>query len=102
MTYLFVTWAALVLAGAISGHGWTETFALAVDLFTFSICRRQYGVTISSWCGWQLRKGKAGNKFGRLLGTVLNHLQAHHCELAIQHDVQRAHDALFFLANGRF
>lgn len=102
MTLLLSVWAALILAGAIVGHGWAETFALAVDLFTFSIFRRQFGVTISSWCGWQLRKGKAGNKFGRLLGTVLNHLQANHCENAIFHDADRAKAALHFLDYGSF
>lgn len=102
MSILLSVWAALILAGAIAGHGWTETFALAVDLFTFSIFRRRFGVTISSWCGWQLRKGAAGNKIGRVLGTILNHLQANHCEGAIRNDKARAIGALLFLNNGHF
>jgi hypothetical protein len=102
VTLLLSVWAALILAGAIVGHGWAETFALAVDLFTFSIFRRQFGVTISSWCGWQLRDGGAGNKFGRFLGTVLNHLQPGHCEGAIANDKTRAQAALFFLNYGHF
>lgn len=79
-----------------SGKTWARRFSISVDILTFSLFQRQYDVTISSWCGLQLRD-PSGNKFGRALGRVLDHLQTNHCEEAITADMGRAHDALIYL-----
>lgn len=88
----------LILVGVFSKEQtWARRFSVSIDILTFSLFERQYDVTISSWCGLQIRDGASGNKFGRALGWVLNHLQANHCEQAITADAKRATDAIFYL-----
>lgn len=92
---------ALLGVGAFAGvRTWTHIVAVSVDLATFSIVKGVYDVTISSWCGLEIRKGKDGNKFGRFLGWILNHIQKNHCELAIAGDQERAASALEYLTTG--
>ena len=96
--WLLGAWALLVTIGAFSpARSWTHAFALAVDVLTFSIIRQRFDITISSWCGLQLRRGARGAWFGRILGTVLNHIETNHCELAIAADADRARTALQYL-----
>lgn len=94
---------AMLIVGAFSGaRTWTHIFAVSVDILFFSICRGVYDCTISSWCGLEIRKGSAGNKFGRGLGWVLNHIQKDHCELAIAADQARAAACLNYLTGGSY
>jgi hypothetical protein len=88
----------LLIVGAVSKEKTlTHRIAVALDILTLSVTWKQYDVTISSWCGMEIRKGSAGNKFGRALGWCLNHLQANHCELAILADLERAQSAATYL-----
>ena len=89
---------AALVTGVLSGaHTLARTFSLAVDILTFSLFSRKFGITISSWCGLQIRAGAQGSRFGRALGWVLNHIQYRHCERAIQDDIRRANSAIDYL-----
>lgn len=88
----------LITSGVFaSDNTWARRFSVSFDILTFSLFKRQYDVTISSWCGLEMRKGVTGNQFGRALGWVLNRLQANHCEEAITADTARAQAALIYL-----
>lgn len=94
----FAIFVVLILIGVYASDGtWARRFSVSVDLLTFSLFERQYDATISSWCGLQIRAGNSGNKFGRALGALLNHLQTNHCEQAIAADIARAQSALLYL-----
>ena len=75
---------------------YTMVLARAVDIFACTLIWRDYDVTISSMCGLQLRT-KTPALWARVLGGILNHLQANHCELAILADLQRAKATLTML-----
>jgi hypothetical protein len=77
-------------------NSYTMVLARAVDIFACTLIWRDYDVTISSMCGLQLRKAKPA-RWAKILGWVLNHLQANHCELAIVADLQRAKTTLQML-----
>lgn len=88
----------LTIVGIFTADGtWTHRFAIAVDMFFGSLTEEIYGITISSWCGIQLRLGAKGNTFGKLLGTILNHIQTNHCEIAIAADLERCQGGAAFL-----
>ncbi len=70
--------------------------ARTIDVLTCSWLWRDYDCTISSMTGLELRKA-APARWARVLGWCLNHIEANHCELAIQADIFRAHTALLVL-----
>lgn len=61
----------------------------ALDLFISTALKRDYGITVSSWCGMTLRKGDSSSPYWKL-GKFLNFLQKDHCELAMACDRERA------------
>jgi hypothetical protein len=67
--------------------------ARCVDLFAAGIAWRQYGVTISSFCGLAMREADPP-AWARSLNAMLNAIEKDHCELAIACDIKRACDAL--------
>lgn len=77
---------------------YTHTIAVAVDVFTASILWNSYDVTISSRCGLALRGVGGHPEWMKSLGRLLNKIQANHCELAIQADMQRAKNAIAYLS----
>ena len=64
----------------------------AIDLFWGTLIWRDYAITISSMTGLELRKA-APARWARILGWVLNHIEPHHCEMAIAADLLRAQTA---------
>lgn len=79
---------------------YTNTYFLvllrAFDILACSWVWRDYDITISSMTGLELRK-PAPKRWARVLGWVLNHLQAGHCESAILADRERCLEALKIL-----
>jgi hypothetical protein len=71
-------------------------FLLAFDMFVAALLWRDDDVTISSYCGLELRKADP-KWWARILGGALNWIQAGHCESAITHDQDRAVVALQIL-----
>ena len=63
--------------------------ARTVDIMLSGWIWREYGVTISSMAGLELRKPQPA-RWARILGAILNRIQAGHCESAIQDDLYRA------------
>ena len=76
----------------MSGPYWFK-FLLYLDIFVGSLFARDPDVTISAYCGLALRN-PSGNRILRGLGRILNTISQDHCELAIQHDIARAKDAI--------
>lgn len=70
--------------------------ARALDILACTWIWRDYDITISSMTGLELRK-PAPARWARLLGWVLNNLQAGHCESAIVADRERCKAALEIL-----
>ncbi len=70
----------------------------AIDILACTWIWRDYDITISSMTGLELRKPKP-RLWARVLGWVLNHLQANHCELAIVADRTRCQQALAILGS---
>lgn len=80
-----------------AGHNsWIMVVLRAVDIFWATLVWRDYGITISSLTGLQLRRTNPA-WWAKALGWVLNHIQPNHCELAIQSDIMRAYNALTIL-----
>ena len=77
-------------------NAWAVLVLRAIDIFWATLIWRDYGVTISSWTGLALRK-PSPPRWAQMLGWVLDHVQASHCELAIAADIQRARDTLTIL-----
>lgn len=79
---------------------YNQTYAVVVarciDLCVAGFIWRDYGVTISSFTGLELRRPKPA-LWARALGWVLNHIETNHCELAIACDIERADAALHIL-----
>jgi hypothetical protein len=71
-------------------------FARTIDVLTCSWIWRDYDITISSMTGLELRKPSPA-LWARILGWCLNHIEPHHCELAIAADIERATNALLIL-----
>ena len=76
--------------------GYVFKVLLYVDVFWCGVIWGDSDVTISSMTGLELRK-PAPKLWARVLGGVLNRLQAGHCEGAIAHDADRAKQALLIL-----
>jgi hypothetical protein len=70
-------------------NAYVTVLARAVDIVCCTIIWRNYDVTISSMCGLELRKPNPA-WWAKILGGMLNKIQANHCELAIQADLLRA------------
>jgi hypothetical protein len=71
---------------------------LAIDIFVAALVWRDDDVTISSYCGLELRKVTPA-WWATVLGRYfLEKIQAGHCESAITHDILRAKLALQILA----
>lgn len=66
--------------------------ARTIDVLTCSWIWRDYDITISSMTGLELRK-PAPARWARILGWCLNHIEPHHCEMAIAADLLRAQTA---------
>ena len=66
--------------------------ARSIDILCASWVWRDYDITISSMCGLELRK-VAPALWARWLGAALDRIEAGHCELAIQADLERSAQA---------
>ena len=64
--------------------------ARSLDFFASAIVTRDYGITISSWCGLELRKGPGAHRWAKVLGAFLNWLEEDHCDKSIKADLFRA------------
>jgi hypothetical protein len=78
--------------------GYLVLLARAIDILACTWIWRDYDITISSMAGLELRKANP-RIWARLLGGLLNTLQANHCELAIASDRLRAQQALAILGD---
>jgi hypothetical protein len=78
-------------------HGYVFKVLLYIDMFVAALIWRDSGVTISSYAGLALRQ-PTPPIWALILGRgILNKIQANHCELAIEHDIERAKEALVIL-----
>lgn len=77
-------------------NGYLFKFLIALDIFVCTLVWRDPDITISSMTGLELRKPKP-RLWARILGWILNHVQAGHCERAVKHDILRAQMALAIL-----
>ena len=66
--------------------------ARSLDILCASWVWRDYDITISSMCGLELRKADPA-LWARGVGAFLNWVEANHCELAIQADLERSAQA---------
>lgn len=77
--------------------GYAILIARTLDILCATWLWRDYDITISSICGLQLRRARPA-WWAIVLGRwFLNHIEAHHCELAIAADSVRAQEALRIL-----
>ncbi len=73
-------------------RGYAVTIARCLDILVAGWIWRQYDITISAECGLALRL-ETPPIWAIVLGRgILNRIEAHHCELAIAADYQRAID----------
>jgi hypothetical protein len=77
-------------------NSYVMVLARTIDILLCGWVWRDYDVTISSMTGLELRK-PTPRAWARILGWILNHLQARHCEMAIIADRERAQQALAIL-----
>lgn len=77
-------------------NGYVFKVLLYFDMFVGACIWRDSGVTISSYCGLELRK-PAPRWWARVLGGALNWISPGHCSDAITHDIGRSHEALTIL-----
>lgn len=77
-------------------NGFALVIARTVDILIAGWIWRDYGVTISSMTGLELRKPQP-ERWARWLGGALNWLSPGHCESAITADIVRAREALALL-----
>ncbi len=76
--------------------GYAGKALVALDMFTCSLIWCDSGITISSMTGLALRKPDPP-LWARILGGVLNRIEAGHTTKAIQNDIARAHRTLTIL-----
>ncbi len=69
---------------------------IAIDMLASVLIFRDPDVTISALTGIELRKPNP-KRWARILGWILNHLNANHTTNAIAHDIARANAALALL-----
>lgn len=80
-------------------NAYTTLIFRALDIFVGTLVWRDYGVTISSMCGLQLRTAKPA-WWARLIGrNFLERFWPGHCEGAIAADTLRAKQALTLLGD---
>ena len=72
------------------------TILRAFDIFMAALIWRDYGVTISSMTGLELRKAQPA-KWAVILGGFLNWIRPGHCEAAIVADRLRDREGLIIL-----
>lgn len=77
-------------------NGYLFKVLLYIDMFVGALIWRDSGVTISSYCGLELRK-PSPRWWARGLGGALNWIATGHCESAIAHDIGRSQEALAIL-----
>jgi hypothetical protein len=77
-------------------NAWAIVILRAFDVFWACVIWRDYDITISSYTGLELRKAQP-REWARMLGWILNHIQANHCEIAIKADIERCKEALMIL-----
>lgn len=77
-------------------HTYVGKILLAVDMFACTLIWRDSSITISSMTGLALR-GLSPPRWARVLGWILNHIEANHTTLAIADDITRANAALAIL-----
>jgi hypothetical protein len=70
--------------------------ARTVDILLCGWIWRDYDITISSMAGLAMRAIRPP-LWAHLLHVLLNRIQANHCELAIQADIERCQQALKML-----
>lgn len=74
-------------------NGYFQKVALYLDIFLGGLIFRDPDVTISGQCGKELRKPNP-RLWARMLGAVLNWISPGHTTAAIQHDIERAQQAI--------
>lgn len=72
--------------------GYVILLARCIDILVGGWIWRDYDITISAQTGLECRKDHP-RAWARLLGSLLNHLEPNHCELAITCDWERAQQA---------
>jgi hypothetical protein len=77
-------------------NSYTMVLARSVDALACTWIWRDYDIMISSMAGLELRK-PTPKRWARILGGLLNRIQAGHCELSIAADIARAQAALAML-----
>lgn len=75
---------------------WLFKIMYGLDVFVSMIVFRDSGITISARAGLELRKDKP-KAWARVLGGLLNRLEASHCERAILSDLAKAQIAIQML-----
>ena len=77
-------------------HTYAFKVLLFFDMFLCALIWRDTGITISSMTGLALLRANPP-RWARVLGWVLNTIEADHTTLAIAHDIERSQSALFIL-----
>lgn len=77
--------------------GYVVLLARCIDILVGGWIWRDYDITISAQTGLECRKAHP-RLWARLLGSLLNRLEANHCELAITCDMERAAQAIDILS----
>ena len=93
---LLVIYLILGVVNQGKGHHYNYKLALFVDLFFCAAIWRDADITISSMCGLELRS-RVPVWWAKVLGGLLNRIQANHCELAIKDDMLRCGLAMSIL-----
>jgi len=73
-------------------HTYAGKVLLAIDDLAATLIWRNYGISVSAMTGLALRL-QDPPRWAKVLGWVLNHIEANHCELAIQDDLWRNEQA---------
>jgi hypothetical protein len=81
-------------------NSWALVVLRALDVFFACCIWRDYNITISSWCGLELRKENP-KRWAKILGKILDKIQEGHCEIAIKTDIERIQVSLDIL-NGNY
>jgi hypothetical protein len=76
--------------------GYAIVVARCVDILVGGWIWRDYDITISAQTGLECRKAHP-RAWARSLGSMLNTIEANHCELAITCDLERAAQAQLIL-----
>jgi hypothetical protein len=77
--------------------GYVYKVLLFLDLFACAVIFRDPDVTISAETGLALKRPNPP-RWARVLGWILDHIQANHCALAVDDDIARARAAIAYLS----